>query len=573
MFWFTLQCSGKLISLYLVFYSCAVLSLYTLITSRSNEAIPTESYPNDHNDNNRLSAKSRFNVNSGEALLQDTENLMDCTALNGAKLFMNRSNRKVTVLVASFGSSVLRLFQDMPYLRYFCFNSVYDFNATNPSGCRVNFVFTQQPLRITEATLNKYDIIVHLQRDPVSDLLASFQNEYQTVINQELVSADFFMSYIVSKSLLWKRFHEYWNTLHYGVKPYIILNWSELRSDPSLLLHKVMKKLVNINHIGLKDVRKCLDKSLSSWKNHEESIQQFYDDNAKLLKSSTLSQLISENERNYCSKISSAPGVRRYNCPQNTKTEEESQDIYKTSPSKEKKIHLITTFYASSNADRQKELLFALRSNIENKYFSYIHIWLDGASTPDIVPYKSEKIKFVCSESQPFYSDLFEYANRYHDGSSIFVIQNADIYFNEESVKNMSTIQEGMVYALSRHSNLEDRPETQCFTSGGSHNDNLCLRYKGSHDSFVFLAPVDPSVTSSLQFKQNTWGAENTVIEALKYAGYKVHNPCKEIQPIHSHCSNFRKSTGARVQPPDIGNRRKHRSNMVAYPDLLQSFI
>ena len=87
-----------------------------------------------------------------------------------------------------------------------------------------------------------------------------------------------------------------------------------------------------------------------------------------------------------------------------------------------------------------------------------------------------------------------------------------------------------LVFALSRHEPL------QCFDAARKqqrtkHDNtrNQCEAYHGSHDAFLFAAPLPESVRDRLDFVQSRLGAENVVVAEMKKAGLTVWNPCREV--------------------------------------------
>ena len=65
----------------------------------------------------------------------------------------------------------------------------------------------------------------------------------------------------------------------------------------------------------------------------------------------------------------------------------------------------------------------------------------------------------------------------------------------------------------------------------------MCDNYMGSHDAFVFAAPIAKRIPPKLSFTQNHLGAENVVIWEFKNTkGYVVRNPCRVVRAMHLHC-------------------------------------
>ena len=59
--------------------------------------------------------------------------------------------------------------------------------------------------------------------------------------------------------------------------------------------------------------------------------------------------------------------------------------------------------------------------------------------------------------------------------------------------------------------------------------------FKGSHDVFIFKSQLNPVLQKMVVHKQNMWGSENRVIDALIDLKYNVINPCLQFKIIHEH--------------------------------------
>lgn len=89
------------------------------------------------------------------------------------------------------------------------------------------------------------------------------------------------------------------------------------------------------------------------------------------------------------------------------------------------------------------------------------------------------------------------------------------------------------VYALSRY----ELPSPFCVEKRKEHcqaRANI-----SSLDAFLFRSPLPFNLSANpeeLQIKQNTWGAENTLVEVLREKGAVIKNPCHLLQIAHMHC-------------------------------------
>ncbi len=89
------------------------------------------------------------------------------------------------------------------------------------------------------------------------------------------------------------------------------------------------------------------------------------------------------------------------------------------------------------------------------------------------------------------------------------------------------------VYALSRY----ELTSPFCVEKKNEH----CLARAdiSSLDAFLFLSPLPFNFSANvaeLAIKQNTWGAENALVEAMREKGAVLKNPCHLLQLGHMHC-------------------------------------
>ena len=133
---------------------------------------------------------------------------------------------------------------------------------------------------------------------------------------------------------------------------------------------------------------------------------------------------------------------------------------------------------------------------------------------------KQEKIKIIEIGKQPLYSDLFNYANTLLN--EICMISNGDIWIQNTQIPFFfSLLNKNFIFALTRHEMDDSSPAIDMFTC--------------SHDVFIFKSQLNPVLQKMVVHKQNMWGSENRVIDALIDLKYKVINPCLQFKIIHEH--------------------------------------
>ena len=209
------------------------------------------------------------------------------------------------------------------------------------------------------------------------------------------------------------------------------------------------------------------------------------------------------------------------------------------------KIEIVTSFYITKNNDRMNELVKALDKNLQNKYINNIHLFVDDKKCVDYLKNKYNKLFFnkikICKiGKQPLYSDLFTYCNTLKQ--KICMIINSDIWlYSIDNINIFDKLKENKqktIFSLTRHEHDFSRP--------------LIENYKGSHDAFIFISPIDNKIIKHVKHKQNVWGSENVVLYELNKVKYKLYNPCIQIKIIHEHKSEIRNGERKRINTGDI---------------------
>lgn len=183
------------------------------------------------------------------------------------------------------------------------------------------------------------------------------------------------------------------------------------------------------------------------------------------------------------------------------------------------------------------EYTTVLLKNLEDPYIKKLHILYESQAAADyyqnIAKNYLDKIEFKVIGHQPTYKEIIDYVISRFTEKEIVCIMNADIFFNSEKdhlliQKHLST---DSLFALTRHEITDEGHtihslETCPFTTDSG----------GSSDTFIFYSPIKSNFdTSTLNYHQNMFGAENVFMKAWTDAGYKVYNPCDDIITLHMH--------------------------------------
>ena len=199
-------------------------------------------------------------------------------------------------------------------------------------------------------------------------------------------------------------------------------------------------------------------------------------------------------------------------------------------------IHIITSFYIPTNdKTREIELKHTLNKNINSILVSKVHLFLDKTEDEDYINLMkslnstfADKVNVIRIGGQPLYNELFEYTNAKELLGNVCMVCNGDIWIHNITSHSIITflLNGPVVYALSRHEKDGTPPVTDEVTPKA---------YGGCHDAFVFKSPICPGIFPRITHKQNIWGSENVVIDALVDYQYIVLNPCLQMIIVHEH--------------------------------------
>ena len=216
-------------------------------------------------------------------------------------------------------------------------------------------------------------------------------------------------------------------------------------------------------------------------------------------------------------------------------------------------IHLVQQIVTSKIQNRSKEFLECIQRNIDHSNVRYMYILEESWNERNV--YKSslrdpfQKVVFLPFGRQPNYSDIFHIVTNYVEPrrkvDDVWMVSNADIVLGEGFHLLQGQIDNRTILGLSRHA------------SKLCEEQNQCLKFEGSMDSFLGAGPIKDAIIKNVNFKQNVMGAENVVFYEMKNAGYRLLNPCLNIKTYHHHCSNVTSHGAYRIN-------RSGRSHQVA---------
>jgi hypothetical protein len=202
-----------------------------------------------------------------------------------------------------------------------------------------------------------------------------------------------------------------------------------------------------------------------------------------------------------------------------------------------RRLALVSQYYHDANPERNKELRFALCSNMKNPAIDEIYLLQSGKEAGSMLDgdlnficepewqvddKMRKKVVIVEDASYPErirFSDLFEFSQNHLRG--IFaMITNADIYFDETlmEVKTNRQVFDDLVlrrghYFLSRYELDESyHVGTQCSST-----------YEGSHDTWLYAPGPDyDALIDKVPFELGSWGIENRILFEARALGNQL---------------------------------------------------
>jgi hypothetical protein len=203
-------------------------------------------------------------------------------------------------------------------------------------------------------------------------------------------------------------------------------------------------------------------------------------------------------------------------------------------------IRLITSYYTDSDLDRQKELDFCLKKNIDNDLIDEILILNEN----DTLPLESKKIRQV-KFSRPKFKDFFNIINSITKKEDINILTNTDIFFNT-SLSQINKL------------DLTNKVITLLRWEYNGGNPTIPIKRGDCQDSWIWLGDVKPLDNSD--FYLGKLGCDNRIAWEFKNVGYTLTNNCDLIHSIHVHETRKRNYTQTFV------GTKEHEENKEVIP-------
>ena len=186
---------------------------------------------------------------------------------------------------------------------------------------------------------------------------------------------------------------------------------------------------------------------------------------------------------------------------------------------------MYTSYYDCKDEVHQKEIIRAIELNSENPNVDAIYLFCEAE-----YPLLSSKIKIINTSEQPTFATFIQYFQDLYP-NDYNVIINSDIVLDYDTTGLIKTIQEGMVYALTRYE-IDDHTYYESMNTWKTtiFEDNNC-----SQDMWVFYKTIIN--TNSLRMYLGGVACDNRLAALLHEQGLKLINPCLSIKIYHIHSS------------------------------------
>ena len=200
---------------------------------------------------------------------------------------------------------------------------------------------------------------------------------------------------------------------------------------------------------------------------------------------------------------------------------------YQKAITKKPKIILFMPYYKAKHSERQDELIYCLKKNIQCNEIEKIILIIDDNHIPEA---ESSKIEIVRISARPTYLDWVELTKKKCQ-NQISILANTDIYFDESiaRIREIFSADPQAFVALSRY---EKEASNQTLHKNPHWSQDVWAVY----GEFNFTE----SFKSYLRFSLGVPRCDNKIAYLFAIHGAQVYNPCHHIKTVHVQESQLR---------------------------------
>ena len=186
---------------------------------------------------------------------------------------------------------------------------------------------------------------------------------------------------------------------------------------------------------------------------------------------------------------------------------------------------LVTSYYKTSNKERQSEIDECILKNINNPLINNIYLLNDKIYNSKIL--KNEKIKQfnIIKENKLLFKDAIEFINSYCHNENV-ILSNTDIYFDDSLGLLEDYDYNDKILCLLRH-DVQKNGSIDIFRHFGEPRWD-------SQDTWIFKSPLKIDI-NELNFSFGTLGCDNMFASKLYDHNYQLSNPSYSIKIYHLH--------------------------------------
>jgi hypothetical protein len=198
------------------------------------------------------------------------------------------------------------------------------------------------------------------------------------------------------------------------------------------------------------------------------------------------------------------------------------------------KINIFYQFFIHSDRERQKELLFCLKKNVQNPHIDKIFLLNERVYTRDeLGQINSDKIIQININKRLQYADVFNYIDN-NKINGFFCIINSDIFFDETLKNLLLTKLDEEQYMFSQLRYEYDNIKQSSIIYGPS-----CL----SQDTWIFHSKFIKEIMNNndhFKIELGKPGCDNRISYLLNIIGFKIINYPIFIKTYHYHTTKIR---------------------------------
>jgi hypothetical protein len=198
------------------------------------------------------------------------------------------------------------------------------------------------------------------------------------------------------------------------------------------------------------------------------------------------------------------------------------------------KINLFLQFFINNNLERQREIEYVLKQNVNNQHINAIYLLNEKFYTDDELGVKSHKIIQINIGSRLKFSDIFLFINN-HNIKGYNILLNSDIFF-DDTIYNLlysDLHSTKTICALLRYEfNVDDINKSKLFNKYLAESQDTWIIHSNN--------TLTNDQINKLNFPFGKLGCDNALAYLFHSFNYELINDPLSIKTYHYHSSNHR---------------------------------